>query len=233
MDKFYQNQNTAKSAVKFKFPFFLLNLSVTALTVFCLMLLSKSLAPEIYGNAKTALDNSYILKEKAAQWLNAITQKAEDLPVFSSMFEEEDKELLVEKGTKMTEVSKTNEDIPVRCCPVNSGTLLSDFGENTDEKGVTVGKTGIEIGIPLGSQVYAFEEGEVTFAENGRVEITHNSGLKSVYDNLLCALCAKGQTVQAGTRIGLSGQKDNNPQIYFEILLDGIPQNPLEYIEVW
>jgi len=238
MDRYYQNQKTEETTVekpakKPKLLLFLLNLSVSVLTVAGLTFLSEKYAPEIYNNAKNTYDNVAELRAKAVEWFGGLTEKAEDLPVFSEIFAEEEKELVVAKGTQMTAVSKLDEDIPIRCCPVNSGTILSDFGENTDENGVTVGKTGIEIGVPLGSQVYAFEKGTVTKVENGRVEITHQQGLRSVYDNLLCPLCAVGQQVEAGKRIGLSGQKEECAQIYFEIVLDGIPQNPLEYIEVW
>ena len=102
--------------------------------------------------------------------------------------------------------------------------------------------TGIDISAEEGSEVYAVCDGTVTgvFADPfmGRtVEITHSAGIVSVYSNLSAEGISVnvGDTVTSGDKIGLVGDTSltelaDEPHLHFEMKLNGVSVNPLDYI---
>ena len=102
--------------------------------------------------------------------------------------------------------------------------------------------TGIDISAEVGSEVYAVADGTVSavFAHpmHGRtIEITHASGVVSVYSNL----SSDGITVNVGDRVssgellGVVGDTSlselaDEPHLHFEMKVNGISVNPLDYI---
>lgn len=102
--------------------------------------------------------------------------------------------------------------------------------------------TGIDISAEEGSEVYAVSDGTVTgvYADpfHGRtVEITHSAGVISVYSNLSSDGISVnvGDTVASGDKIGLVGDTSltelaDEPHLHFEMKLNGVSVNPLDYI---
>ena len=102
--------------------------------------------------------------------------------------------------------------------------------------------TGIDISAEEGSEVYAVCDGTVTavFAHpfHGRtVEITHSAGIVSVYSNLSSDGIAVnvGDTVASGDKIGVVGDTSltelaDEPHLHFEMKVNGVSVNPLDYI---
>lgn len=102
--------------------------------------------------------------------------------------------------------------------------------------------TGIDISVEEGTEVFAAADGEVTkvwshpyFGKT--VEITHKSGIVSVYSNLSTDGIAvkEGDSVKSGAKIGVVGDTSltelaDEAHLHFEVKIDGASVNPLDYI---
>ena len=101
--------------------------------------------------------------------------------------------------------------------------------------------TGIDISANDGDEVYAAERGSVSRVYSdpllGRtVEISHEGGIVTQYSNLSSEVNVKvGDEVECGTLIGRIGDTSiselaEEPHLHFEMLVDGVSVNPLDYI---
>lgn len=102
--------------------------------------------------------------------------------------------------------------------------------------------TGIDISADEGSAVYAAADGVVSKVYSDHflgksVEITHAGGIVSVYSNLSGeGICVSvGDEVKAGAKIGVVGDTSltelaDEPHIHFEMKVNGVSVNPLDYI---
>ena len=102
--------------------------------------------------------------------------------------------------------------------------------------------TGLDITADEGDGVYAAAAGEVTkvFSDpflGKTVEITHDGGIVSVYSNLSSSdiQVSVGDTVKSGAKIGTVGDTSlielaDEPHIHFEVKVNGVSVNPLDYI---
>lgn len=101
--------------------------------------------------------------------------------------------------------------------------------------------TGIDISCEDGSEVYAAADGTVSAVRNDvmlgkTVEITHGGGVVSVYSNLSSNVnVSVGDEVKSGDKIGAVGDTSltelaDEPHLHFEIKVDGVSVNPLDYI---
>lgn len=102
--------------------------------------------------------------------------------------------------------------------------------------------TGIDISANEGADVYAVADGTVTKVFNDHfhgktVEITHSGGIVSVYSNLSNegVTVKEGDTVSSGAKIGVVGDTSltelaDEPHLHFEVKIDGVSVNPLDYI---
>lgn len=109
--------------------------------------------------------------------------------------------------------------------PVVSRAVTSGFGSRTSPNGVgSTNHDGIDIGVPVGTPVYAAARGRVTRAGvNGGygnyVELQHRAGITSFYGHLSKILTATGKTVGSGARIALSGNTGTStgPHLHFGV----------------
>lgn len=126
--------------------------------------------------------------------------------------------------------------------PVVLGTLTQRFGENPANYAIfgLIGHNGIDVGIPLGTPVYASHAGQAWIYTDtglrggyGRVveiwnpQIAGGSAFKTIYAHLSDWSVADRAHVQAGQLIGHTGSTGNStgPHIHFSIkLLQG--RNP-------
>ena len=83
----------------------------------------------------------------------------------------------------------------------------------------------------------AIHEGTVAYAEpftgyGDLVIVDHGEGAYSLYGYLSTIETARGQHVEARTRIGTSGRNPSgNPALYFELRIDGKPVDPLQWLK--
>ena len=96
---------------------------------------------------------------------------------------------------------------------------------------------GIDLAAALGSPVRAFRSGRVSHVGThkgfGRfVELTHSSGVRSLYAHLQDVAVKDHQRIRQGDLIGTVGKTGNarhpsiTPHVHFEVLRDGTPVDP-------
>ena len=126
--------------------------------------------------------------------------------------------------------------------PVSTLTVTSSFGSRAHPlTGVTKLHTGVDFGAPQGAQVSAARDGRVEFAGMTsaygiRVVIDHGTidgkRLQTTYSHLSGLQVTVGQTVTAGSPVGLVGSTglSTGPHLHFEVLLDGQYTDPVAWL---
>lgn len=97
---------------------------------------------------------------------------------------------------------------------------------------------GIDIAIPSGSYIRAAGDGVVAEAQEDPVyglfvAVEHPDGYRTLYGHASQLLVAPGDSVRQNEVIALSGStgRSSAPHLHFEILLDGLPVDPLTLVE--
>ncbi|WP_042352934.1 M23 family metallopeptidase [Bacillus massiliigorillae] len=113
-------------------------------------------------------------------------------------------------------------------------------GYISSEVGYRWGKMhkGIDIARPSDLTIKAADNGVVVSAgfNNGgygnRVEIDHGNGMRTTYSHMSSISVSAGQTVSAGTKIGVMGSTGNSTgvHLHFELFINGRIANPLDYL---
>jgi septal ring factor EnvC (AmiA/AmiB activator) len=118
------------------------------------------------------------------------------------------------------------------------GQLTGRFGREPHSRfGTAIVRNGIEIATAPGQRVAAVHEGTVAFADQFTgygtlVIVEHGGGAFSLYGYLDKAQVARGQRVEAGTAVGVSGRNPSgNPALYFELRIDGRPVDPVQWLQ--
>ena len=114
------------------------------------------------------------------------------------------------------------------------GRVISRFGSKPGGKH----NDGINIAVPVGSEVRAAQNGEVAYAGNelrgygNLVLIRHKGGWMTAYAHNDSLLVGKGDMVRRGQVISRSGKSGrvSRPQAHFEIRRNGEPQDPLRLL---
>ncbi|MFN3873331.1 MAG: M23 family metallopeptidase [Ignavibacterium sp.] len=95
---------------------------------------------------------------------------------------------------------------------------------------------GLDILTDVGSPVFAPGNGKVTYVglRGGYglvVEVDHGFGYRTVFAHLSKALVKEGQSVKRGDKIALTGNSglSTGPHLHYEVHLNGIPQDPINY----
>jgi murein DD-endopeptidase MepM/ murein hydrolase activator NlpD len=112
------------------------------------------------------------------------------------------------------------------------GPVTSPFGQRWG-----VLHAGIDIAAGIGTPIIAAGSGTVTRAgwNNGfgnYVSIDHGGGYSTAYGHLNSISVRSGQSVSSGQTIGTVGSTGDStgPHLHFEVRVNGIPKDPLEYI---
>jgi len=121
--------------------------------------------------------------------------------------------------------------------PVN-GWFMRGFGYATDPfTGTVKMHEGVDIAAPAGSPIIASADGVVKKILNTKdfgiiIEINHSEGIETFYAHCQNPAVRQGQLIKRGdviAYVGMSG-KTTGPHLHYEIRIDGIPVNPLDYI---
>lgn len=115
--------------------------------------------------------------------------------------------------------------------------ITSAFGKrNKPNAKATSVHRGIDIGVPMGSNVLAAEAGTVVTAGYNSsygyyVTINHGGGYVTLYAHNSKLLVSKGASVKRGQVIAKAGSTGNStgPHIHFEVMVNGVCQNPTKY----
>lgn len=99
------------------------------------------------------------------------------------------------------------------------------------------GHTGTDIGGAIGTAIYAYRSGTVTFSGWGNgygkyVVINHGDGMTTYYAHCSELLVTAGEQVTEGqmiAKIGMTGYT-TGPHLHFEIRYNGVPVNAYPYI---
>jgi murein DD-endopeptidase MepM/ murein hydrolase activator NlpD len=141
--------------------------------------------------------------------------------------------------TESTQVEGTTEEAGIAAIPAGwpvaqSPTITSDYGWRIF-RGRPTFHTGLDIGLPSGSEVLATAPGTVVGAGwqpgyGHSVLLQHAEGYNTLYAHLSGPLVRVGDIVPAGKAIGLSGSSGNStgPHLHYEIWRDGVLVDPNE-----
>jgi murein DD-endopeptidase MepM/ murein hydrolase activator NlpD len=122
--------------------------------------------------------------------------------------------------------------------PVNVGHLGSSFGWRIDPfTGRSALHTGLDFQAEPGAPIVAASGGVVVTQEmhpayGNMVEVDHGNGLITRYAHASRTLVKKGDLVKRGQKIAEVGTtgRSTGPHLHFEVLVDGIPQDPLKFL---
>ena len=96
----------------------------------------------------------------------------------------------------------------------------------------------LDIGDKKGKVIYASESGKVERSSWNRgygynIIINHGNGLKTLYAHASSLLAKAGETVSRGQSIALIGSTgwSTGPHVHYEVIINNVKQNPLNYIK--
>ena len=119
-----------------------------------------------------------------------------------------------------------------------TGRVTSTFGGRRSPGGIgSTNHKGIDIANRQGTPIYAADGGTVTYAGwmsgyGYLVRIDHHNGYVTYYGHNSSLLVSSGQHVYKGQQIAKMGSTGNSTgnHCHFEVRLNGVPKNPLNYI---
>jgi murein DD-endopeptidase MepM/ murein hydrolase activator NlpD len=125
--------------------------------------------------------------------------------------------------------------LPVRGC------MTSPYGVQRYLNGKPTGDIhgGLDQRAPAGTPIHAVEGGVVKIVRDwslhGRtVAIDHGQGLESMYLHMSRFAVTEGATVKKGDVIGYAGStgRSNAAHLHWTLYVNGVPVNPLEWVQV-
>jgi murein DD-endopeptidase MepM/ murein hydrolase activator NlpD len=122
--------------------------------------------------------------------------------------------------------------------PVNDANLGSVFGWRVDPiTGRSALHTGLDFPAPPGTPIYAAAGGVVVTQEfqpeyGNIIEIDHGNDLISRYAHSSRVSVKKGDIIKRGQKIAEVGNtgRSTGPHLHFEVLVQGIPQDPQKFL---
>jgi murein DD-endopeptidase MepM/ murein hydrolase activator NlpD len=122
--------------------------------------------------------------------------------------------------------------------PVDVGYISSYFGRRTDPfTGRKSRHEGVDFSARQGSNVYATADGVVCHSKYDRgygytIRVDHGNGVITKYAHNAKLLVKKGKKVKRGDVIAYLGNSGRStaPHLHYEVKVNGIAQNPLNFI---
>ncbi|MBB3543597.1 peptidoglycan DD-metalloendopeptidase family protein [Rhizobium sp. BK399] len=166
--------------------------------------------------------------EPASATSTAVAQPATyKAPVATETVDEAAKKEVASAAPEATGIGKYR--WPVR------GAVIAAYGANVNGSR----NDGIDISVPQGTPIKAAENGVVIYAGNGLKElgntvlVRHDDGTVTVYGNADTLSVTRGQKIQRGQTVAVSGMSGSvkQPQVHFEVRKDATPVNPITFLE--
>lgn len=140
----------------------------------------------------------------------------------------------VEKKSDVSSAAPESTGIGKYRWPVR-GQVIAAYGANVNGNR----NDGIDISVPQGTPIKAAENGVVIYAGNGLKElgntvlVRHDDGTVTVYGNADTLSVTRGQKIQRGQTVAVSGMSGDvkQPQVHFEVRKDASPVNPMTFLE--
>lgn len=169
----------------------------------------------------TMAGDSLITEKPAASEVNFAASKAD------SLLRKE-----VEQKEKYSVQGSANNALQFKLFPPAKGKI-------TDTLNTRIRHFGVDVSLTDKTPIKAIAEGTVIFAEWSAdtgfvIIIEHSFGFISVYKHNSSLTKEQGEMVKAGEVIAMSGNTGSfstGPHLHFEIWSDGIPINPIDFIE--
>ncbi len=120
--------------------------------------------------------------------------------------------------------------------PVARGKIVSRFGmQQHPMLGTITQNTGVDISVPIGTDVRAVAEGEVSKIHwlpsyGNLIILHHNEGYRTVYAHLSEIFVNEGDKIKEGAILGKSGDSINGSVLHFEIYKGREKQNPEQWL---
>lgn len=118
------------------------------------------------------------------------------------------------------------------------GTVVAAFGKQDPRYALKKFQRGIVIHVTEAAEVHAVAAGKVVHAGPFRgyqelVVLDHGGGLFTVYGHLERVTLQRNAIVEAGAALGFATYQpiDEGNSVYFEVRVQGTPENPLTWIE--
>lgn len=116
--------------------------------------------------------------------------------------------------------------------------ISSEFGWRAQPiPGASTNHKGMDFAAGTGTPIYAAASGTVTSASysgnaGNLIVINHGNGLQTYYMHCNSMYVSAGQTVSKGQNIGAVGSTGNSsgPHLHFQVMLNGTPTNPRNYL---
>lgn len=124
--------------------------------------------------------------------------------------------------------------------PPLTGKITSPYGYRTDPfTGEKSFHRGVDIGVKEGSEIAAVASGKVktsAYSQLGGnyIILSHKNGTESYYGHLKTRLVSKGDSVEQGEPIGLSGAtgKVTGAHLHFQLSFNGRTVDPQRYLDL-
>lgn len=158
-------------------------------------------------------------------WVGSVDEQADQHTDLFTMIESR----LLEKRMQSMSVPNSR--------PVD-GPIGSGFGFRSDPfSGRAALHSGLDFPADMGTPINAAAGGVVLVSEmhpqyGNIVQVDHGRGLVTRYAHASKVLVHAGDIVKRGQRIALVGTsgRSTGPHLHFEVLLDGVPQNPAKFL---
>lgn len=145
-------------------------------------------------------------------------------------------EIIFEPVAKVVEIGTIIP--PTYIKPLSGGRMTSGFGPRPRPvSGASTNHRGIDWATPIGTSIYASSGGTVVKAGWGSgygyvIYINHPDGRQTRYGHLSNIYVSVGQYVSQGQVIAASGNtgRSSGPHLHFEILVNGVQVNPMNYL---
>ena len=184
----------------------------------------------------TKLMNEYAADQKALEQIYAAEEKAADEIAAQIDSLLADSDVIPSAEGFIWPVSSSRKI----SSPIGSRVAPGGFG-STNHKGVDICNVGYT------SSIYAVKSGKVLLTNTSGygggygnyVVIDHGGGLTTLYAHMSSVKVSEGQMVSQGTVIGITGSTgaSTGPHLHYEVRLNGVYQNPLNYrsgyIKAW